>query len=218
MPRKGGGRYALGMEISWLGRSCFRLKGRDGVVLTDPCPPSSGYHIGKQDADVVTLSRRDEPDYSYLGSVTGDPIVLDAPGEYEKGGILITGVASKRPDGARNVMFIFEVDGIRIGHLGLPGPAGPPGLDEWKKVDILLMPVGGGNSMGGTAASDVMTAIDPQIAIPMHFKTDAETLELEPIEKFLKETGAKPEPQPRLQVTRSSLPSNLTVMLLQPKG
>ena len=206
------------MEISWLGRSCFRLKGRDGVVLTDPCPPASGYHIGKQDADVVTLSRRDEPGYSFLGAVTGDPIVLDAPGEYEKGGILITGVASRRPDGARNLMFIFEVDGIRIGHLGLPGPAGPPGLDEWKKVDILLMPVGGGNSIGGTAASDVMTAIDPLIAIPMHFKTEAETLDLEPIEKFLKETGAKPEPQPRLQVTRSSLPSNLTVMLLQPKG
>ncbi|MGH2634181.1 MAG: MBL fold metallo-hydrolase, partial [Tepidiformaceae bacterium] len=131
---------------------------------------------------------------------------------------LVTGVASKRPDGARNVMFIFELDGIRIGHLGLPGPAGPPGLDEWKDVDVLLMPVGGGSSIGGPAASDVMTTIDPLIAIPMNYKTEFETLDLEPIERFLKETGAKPEPQPKLQVTRSSLPSNLTVMLLQPKG
>ena len=63
-----------------------------------------------------------------------------------------------------------------------------------------------------------MTTIDPLIAIPMHYKTEFETLDLEPIERFLKETGSKPEPQPRLQVTRSSLPANLTVMLLQPKG
>ncbi len=203
------------MEITWLGRSCFRLKGRDGIVLTDPCPPASGYIIGKQPAEVVTLSRRDVPAYSFVEAATGDPIVLDAPGEYEKGGILVTGVASRAVGGARNLMFIIELDGIRIGHLGLPEAR--PSLDEWKDVDVLLMPVGGGESLGGPMAADVMATIDPRIAIPMHFKNEFETLDLEPIERFLKETGAKPEPQPKLQVTKSSLPSDLTVMLLQPK-
>ena len=207
----------MAVEITWLGRTCFRLKGRDGVVLTDPCPPESGYTLAKQAADVVTMSRVDDPRYSYREVVTGDALVLDAPGEYEKGGLLVTGIASKRPDGTRNLMFIFELDGIKIGHLGLPGSANAPGLDEMKDVDILLIPVGGGDSLSGAAAADVMTTIDPKIAVPMNYRTDFETLDLETLEKFVKETGSKPEPQPRLQFTRSQLPQDLTVMVLSPK-
>ena len=53
------------VEITWLGRNCFRLKGRSGVVLTDPCPPESGYVIGNQNANIVTISNRDNPGYSF---------------------------------------------------------------------------------------------------------------------------------------------------------
>ena len=74
------------VEITWLGRNCFRLKGRDGVVLTDPCPPESGYAIGKQTANVVTISNRSEPGYSHREGITCAPF-LDAPGEYGVGGI-----------------------------------------------------------------------------------------------------------------------------------
>jgi hypothetical protein len=63
-----------------------------------------------------------------------------------------------------------------------------------------------------------MTAIDPNIAIPMNYKTDQERMDLEPLERFMKETGAKVEAQPRLQITRSGLPADLAVMVLQPKS
>jgi L-ascorbate metabolism protein UlaG (beta-lactamase superfamily) len=203
------------VEITWLGRNCFRLKGRDGVVLTDPCPPESGYNLGKQTADIVTISSKDEPGYSYAQAVSGEPRVLDAPGEYEVGGILVTGIATRRPDGARNVAFICELDGVRIGHLGLPGPGA---IDELKDVDILLFPAGGGNSIGGAAAADVMTRIDPRVAIPMNYKTMFETMDLEPLENFLKETGSKPEPQQRVQFSKTQLPQDLTVMVLEPRA
>lgn len=203
------------VEITWLGRNCFRLKGRDGVVITDPCPPDSGYALGKQSANVVTISRKDDAGYSYTESLTGDPRVLDAPGEYEVGGILVTGIATKRPDGSRNVAFICELDGVRIGHLGLPGPGA---IDELKDVDILLFPAGGGNSIGGAASADVMTRIDPHVAIPMNFKTMFETMDLEPLENFLKETGSKPEPQQRVQFSKTQLPQDLTVMVLEPRA
>jgi L-ascorbate metabolism protein UlaG (beta-lactamase superfamily) len=206
------------VEITWLGRTCFRLKGREGAVVTDPCPPESGYHFPRQAADIVTLSRRDDPGYSYIGGVAGEAMVFDAPGEYEHGGILVTAIASKLPDGSRNIMFVIEVDGIRIGHLGRPAAINPPNLDELKDVDVLLLPVGGGGSLSGAAAADVMTTIDPKIAIPMNFKTAEETLDLEPLDRFLKETGTKSEPQPKLTVTRSSIPAELTVMLLQPRS
>jgi L-ascorbate metabolism protein UlaG (beta-lactamase superfamily) len=209
----------VAIEITWLGRNCFRLKGREGVVVTDPCPPDGGYRIGKPQADVVTISRRDEPGYSYFDGIDDSPLRLDAPGEYEIGGILVTGIASKRPDGTRNVIFVCELDGIRVGHLGLPGAAPNQAvLEELKDVDILLMPVGGGNSLGATVAADVMTTIDPKIAIPMNYKTELETMDLEPLEKFLSETGAKPEPQTRLTVTRTQLPQDLTVMVLMPRS
>ena len=202
------------VEITWLGRNCFRLKGRDGVVLTDPCPPESGYVIGKQTANVVTISNRADPGYSYREGLTSAHI-LDAPGEYEVGGILVTGIATKRADGTRNVVFVCEIDGIRVGHLGL---ASTQGIEEIKDVDILLFPAGGGNSLGGPAAADVMTKVDPRVAIPMNFKTDAETADLQPLETFLKETGAKPEPQPKVQYSRTQLPQDLTMVILEPRS
>lgn len=202
------------VEITWLGRNCFRLKGRDGVVLTDPCPPESGYVIGKQTANVVTISNRNDSGYSYREGLTSAHI-LDAPGEYEVGGILVTGIATKRADGNRNIVFVCEIDGIRVGHLGL---ASTQGIEEIKDVDILLFPAGGGNSLGGPAAADVMTKVDPRVAIPMNFKTDAETADLQPLETFLKETGAKPEPQPKVQYSRTQLPQDLTMVILEPRS
>ena len=206
------------MEITWLGRTCFRLKGRDGTVVTDPCPPESGYRYPKQASEIVTISRRDDPACSYVDGVSGEPMVFDAPGEYEHGGILVTAIASKLPDGARNIMFVIEIDGIRVGHLGRPAAANPSAIDELKDVDVLLMPVGAGGSLSGATAADVMTTIDPKIAVPMNFKTEEETLDLEPLDRFLKETGTKSEPQPKLTITRSSMPAELTVMLLHPRS
>ena len=202
------------IEITYLGRNCFRLKGREGAVITDPCPPESGFALGKQTAEVVTISRRDDPGYSYSAGVGGSPTVLDAPGEFEIGGILVTGIAARRTDGTRNVMFICEIDGIRVGHLGVPNTAN---LEEFKDVDVLLLPVGGGSGLTPNMAADLMTKIEPRIAIPMNYKVGAEKLELEPLESFLKETGTRPEPQAKLSVSRSGLPQDLTVMVLEPR-
>ena len=134
------------MEITWLGRTCFRLRGREGVVVTDPCPPDSGYRVGKLEADIVTFSNAADPAYTYRDAIKGDARALDAPGEYEVGGILVTGVALQRQDGTRSVGFVVELDGIRVGHLGLPGSPRDPALDDFKGVDILLLPAGGAAS------------------------------------------------------------------------
>jgi len=206
------------VEITWLGRNCFRIKGKEGTVITDPCPPESGYKIAKPAAEVVTLSCGTDSGYNFVEALAGDPFRLDVPGEFELGGILVTGVASKRADGSRNVIFVIELDGIRVGHLGLPGAVPDREiLEELKDLDILLMPAGGGNSIGGAATADLMTTLDPRIAIPMNYKTDVEQMDLEPIDKFLKETGSKAEPQPKLTISKSQLPQNLTVTLLQPR-
>lgn len=209
----------MAIEITWLGRTCFRIKGREGVVVTDPCPPDSGYSLGKLTGEVVTISRRDEPAYSYREGVRDQPFFLDAPGEYEVGGILVTGMATKAADGSRNIVFVIELEGMRIAHLGTIAPESAKHLDDIKGVDILLVPVGGGGSLSGAMATDVMASVDAKLAIPMNYRTEAETQEsLDPLEKFLKETGSKPEPEPKLTVTKAQLPSELTVRVLEPRS
>jgi L-ascorbate metabolism protein UlaG (beta-lactamase superfamily) len=208
----------MAIEITWLGRTCFRIRGREGTVITDPVPADSGYRPGKPSADVVTLSRASDPAFAGRDLVSGEPRVLDAPGEYEVGGILLTGVSLPLPEGERNVSFVIELEGIRVGHLGLPaeGKLTPPA--ELEGVDVLLMPVGGGSSLTGRQAADLMTAVDPSVVIPMYYKTEQERLEIDPLERFLSEAGIRPEPQPRFTSTKNGLPEHLTVTVLQPRG
>lgn len=208
----------MAIEIIWLGRSCFRIKGREGTVVTDPVPAESGYKMGKIAGDVVALSNSGDPEVSATNLVGGHSRVLDAPGEYEVGGVLVQGVALKQPDGTRTMAFVFELESIKVGHLGAWKFEGKPSIPpELENVDVLLVPVGGGPSISGRQAADLITAIDPPVAIPMLYKTDQERMELEPIDSFLTEAGTKPEPQPRFTVTRTGLPENLTVVVLQPR-
>ena len=208
------------LEIVWLGHSCFRLRGRDATIVTDPCPPSTGYSIGKPSADIVTISHHHE-DHSCLQAVVGNPTVIDGPGEYEIHGTFITGIATyhdARKGAIRgpNVAFVLEMEDLRVCHLGDLGhtPTAEQ-VEELSGVDILLIPVGGVSTIDGVAASEAVSLLEPRLVIPMHYETEATKGKLEPPDRFLKEMGVKAvEPQPRLTVTRSSLPHEAQVVLL----
>ena len=176
----------------------------------------------RSSADVVTISH-DAPDHSNVQGVEGDPKVLDGPGEYEVGGVLITGVATKR-DGrrdprGRNTAYLIEIDDLTVCHLGDLGHIlAPDQVEQMNSADILLVPVGGNNTISAGQAAEVASQIEPRIVIPMHFKTEVTTLELEPVNKFLREMGVTdPKPQPKLTVTKGSLPEETTVVLLDYK-
>ncbi len=208
----------LAVEISWLGRTCFRLRGREGAVLSDPVAASTGYSLSRTSAEIVTLSRPDDVEISNHGGVQGDPRVFQAPGEYEVRGILVTGIPIPREDG-RTMAFAYEIDGVNIVHLGLPdAPPDAAILERFENVDVLLMPVGGGGSLSASEAADLMQRIDPNIVVPMNYRTEADRAELDPIDRFLSEAGATPEPRTRLSVTRGTIPSELTVEVLKPRG
>jgi hypothetical protein len=109
------------MEITWYGRACFRLKGREATVITDPCPPSTGFVAGKHDVDLLTISHA-HPDHAYTRSITAG-LTLTRPGEYEYRDLLVIGVRAFH-DGERgqqrgeNMIFAVEIDGVHICHLG----------------------------------------------------------------------------------------------------
>ena len=208
------------MEIVWLGHSCFRLRGREATIVLDPCPPASGYTIGKPTADIVTISHRHE-NHSYLKAVAGTPAVIEGPGEYEIHDAFITGVATYHDDSkgeelGGNVCFIVELEDIRVCHLGDLGhmPTAEQ-AEEMTGVDVLFVPVGGGRTVDGARAAEVVSLLEARLVIPMHYKTDAAKDTLDSPDRFLKEMGVTAvEPQPKLTVTRGSLPSDTQVMLL----
>jgi L-ascorbate metabolism protein UlaG (beta-lactamase superfamily) len=208
------------VEITWLGHSCFRIRGREATVVTDPCPPASGYNIGKPTADIVTLSHSHES-HSYVKAIAGSPVVINRPGEYEIHGAFVTGIGTyhddkKGADRGANVAFVIEMEDVRVCHLGDIGHTpSPDQVEEMSGVGVLLIPVGGGTTIDGATAAEVVNIIEPRIVIPMHYRTEVTKEDLAPLDRFLKELGAnKMEPQPKLTVTRSSLPHETQVMLL----
>ncbi len=210
------------MEIYWLGNGCFRLKGRDATVITDPAAPSTGYKIGKLAANVVTISR-DKPENSYLAAITGEPKVLTGPGEYEIAGVLITAVRTEHEPPlakGRNIAYVMDIDDIRICDLG--DMADVPHADDAEvlsNADIMLIPVGGGSVLNAAKAAETVSMLDPKIIIPMTYQTDAVSAELDPVERFLKEMGVETKPaEGRLNITKSNIPRDTTVILLNYRG
>lgn len=216
------------MEITWYGLSCFRLREGGTIVICDPFDKSVGITLPKVRADIVTISH-DQPGHNSVERVQGEPKVLRGPGEYEIKNVFVTGAvtyhrkATKNAD-ERNVIFFFDFGEFTVGHLGDLGEV--PTQTEIEElnlgdVDVLLVPVGGGATLDPTRAVEVIGMMEPKIVIPMHYRHEglSPTLaeSLEPVEKFLKEFGATaPEPQEVFKATKSSLPEETQVVLLQP--
>lgn len=208
------------MEITWLGHSCFRLRGRNASVITDPFEASSGYSLGKAAADVVTVSNG-HPHHNAAAAIEGDPIVLDGPGEYEVKGVVVTAFRTDAPKAqgttTRNTAFVIEIDDVTVCHLGdLGNVLNPEQIELSKDANVLLLPVGGHCTIGSAQAVQVISQVEPKVVIPMHFATDVSTAELDSLDHFLREMGlTATEPQARLVVTPSSLPAEPTVTVLQ---
>ncbi len=207
------------MDITWLGHSCFRIRGSQAIIITDPCPPESGYSLGKQTADIVTISHKDA-NHSYDKGVTGAH-VIKGPGEYEIGGVLVIGISTfhdavKGQTKGKNTVYLMEVDGLNICHLGDIGHVlEDSAIEELGNIDILMLPVGGVSTINANMASQVVRKVEPKIVIPMHYKTPKTKRDLEPVDNFLKEMGVTlAEPKPKLSVTKNTLPLVMQVTIL----
>lgn len=218
------------MDITWLGHACFRLRGRDVTIVTDPYEGDDwGYAPVATTANVVTVSNT-HPHHAGVSGVEGQPRVLRGPGEYEIGGALIWGVRTANPpatqDGGgvparpRNTAFVIQLEDLTICHLGDLASAPLTG-DELTRIngsDVLLVPVGGYCTINAAQAAEVVAQVEPKVIVPMHFATDETRghLPLDEIERFCKELGATDSaPRNRLSVTASSLPAEPTVVLLE---
>ena len=215
------------MEISWLGHSCFQVRGKNVTLITDPFPPQSGYSLGKVNAPIVTISHN-HAGHNYVQGVGGNSRVVRGPGEYEISDVLITGVASyhdskRGQELGRNTIYVIHMDDVVICHLGdLGHTLQEEQLEEVADADVLLIPIGGHHTLNATQAAEVISQVEPRIIIPMHYRTSAlegERDTLDPLDKFCREMGVEViNPQPKLVVTRSNLPTESQVVILSHRG
>ncbi len=208
------------MEIVWYGLSCFRMTERGmASVVTDPYYANIGFPSLKLRANIVTISH-DAPGHSNIRAVKGERRVITGPGEYEIGGVFVTAILTggKKVDKKQTIVYVFDFDGLTVAHLGdlsyVPSQAE---IEHMGAVDIALVPVGGGEALTPSQATDVISLIEPYIVIPMHYKIGPEKMELGSVERFLSEMGITDQERlTKLKINRSGLGEETQVVLLEP--
>jgi L-ascorbate metabolism protein UlaG (beta-lactamase superfamily) len=221
------------MELTWYGRTCVRLRGKEAVVVADPYQSVVGPTGRGLTGDVVTFSHPDDTPLpkakgktsrdgrTLLPSSLDEAFVLDGPGEYEVREVLITGVRTYRDDSrgaerGKQVSFAIELDGVHTIHLGDIGHLlSEEKLADIGSVDIVCVPLGGVLSPSQAAA--LVAQLDPKIVVPMPICEDEADC-AEALKRFFHEMGAEPTTQPKLAVTATSLPAETITVLLESRG
>jgi L-ascorbate metabolism protein UlaG (beta-lactamase superfamily) len=211
------------MEITWYGHACFRLKSRDAIVVTDPYDKSLGLSLPSLKADIVTISHN-TPHHNYTAAVKSDFKLINTPGEYEIGGVFVTGIHMTPPKSAKttsqNNVFVIYIEDLAVCHLGDLGHVPTQKqVEEMGDIDVLLAPVGGLSALKASEAAEVISLIEPRIVIPMHYQLPQLTLKLDPVSKFLQEMGlTKADTLDTLKLLKTNLPEETQVILLEAKS
>lgn len=214
------------MEITWYGHSCFRLTERGlAAVVADPFDSRQvGYEALKLKADIVTVSN-DTAGHNHLNAVKGVSKTITGPGEYEIGGVFITGVQTNghtrhtSDEDPRNTLYVFDYGGLTVAHLGrMNRVPSQTEVEALGPVKVALVPVGGNGALNAGKAAEVISLLEPSIVIPMLYAVKGAAIKLDSLGKFLKEMGLteEPEAQPSLKITStSSLPQETRVVVLE---
>jgi L-ascorbate metabolism protein UlaG (beta-lactamase superfamily) len=211
------------MQITWHGHSCFTIKNGTGTVVTDPYDPATlGLKLPSLSANIVTVSHS-HPGHSNSKAIEGKPLVFDTPGEYEASEIAVIAVpswhnAKDKEDRGPNIIFSFSFEDINICHLGDLGHVlTAEQNDQLGDVDVLLVPVGGVNTLEIKKTKELIEKIAPGIVIPMHYKIPGLKYELGSLDDFLKEMGIPAqEKQTTLKIEKKDLPKEDEDFLIIP--
>ena len=209
------------MVITWYGQSCFKIQSGETVVFVDPFDKEIGLTPPRGQAHIVAITHGHH-DHNNFESLTGGPLIVEGPGEYETKGVNIKGILSyhDNEEGKKlgtNTIYVIEIEGIKICHLGDLGQKKLTAeqLEEIDEVDILMVPVGGTYTIDGEMAAEIINQIEPRLVIPMHYKIPGLTVKIESVDAFLKEMGAgKKETVDKLTLRKKDLPQEETEVVV----
>lgn len=225
------------MRLSWLGISSFKIETKGAALVTDPYSPSVSKKPLRAKADIVTVSSADDPAHNHVEGISGEPFVIDHPGEFEVRGMYIQGMeaegggreraeergkAAKENGGTaaaeRPTMFLIDAEGMRLAHLGdLRDAPTDAEIERMNGVDVLFLPVGGGPTLGAQRAANLLHDIEPRIVVPMHYAQTGMNLgtKLAPVSSFLAIMGAlRVSPVASLLLKKKDLPTEEDVRVV----
>lgn len=211
------------MDIVWFGQSCFKIKGKKITVVVDPFDPeATGLKLPTKDLEAqLVLSSHSHGDHNNVAAVSGSPVIINGPGEYEVQGVSVVGVGtfhdstqgSKR---GKNTVYNILIDEVHIVHLGdLGHQLTEEQRSEIGQTDILMVPAGGVYTIDPEEAAKVVAELEPRVVIPMHYRVPGLVYDLAEAGEFLKEMGAESvTPMAKLSLTKDKLPDEIQVVIL----
>ena len=206
------------MQIQYFGLSSFKITTKEASIITAPFHKDSGLTPPRGAADILILADKNNKLYSAVSGVSGQPFDMDTPGEYDLKGVTVTGIPLKQEEKYVSV-FLIESEDIRILNL--------THIKEWNmkedeieslgEIDILILPVGGNTVLSASQAAKVVNEIEPKIVIPSHYKMEGLIIDVDALDKFIKEMGGKKENMEKLTVKKKDLLEEGTkVIVLDP--
>jgi len=211
------------MKVKWLGHACFMITSDAGTkIIADPYAVVGGFGYGeiKESADIVTVSH-EHGDHNNVAAVGGNPEVVR--GAVKVKGIEFKAIPTYHDDvggGQRgnNTILCFEVDGVRVCHLGdLGHPLSDKQMSELGKVDVLLAPVGGNFTIDARVATELCDRLKPAVVIPMHYKNDKCSFPIADVDEFLQgKESVKRLDVSEVDFKQGELPASTQIIVLQP--
>lgn len=190
------------MQILWKGHACFQILAQKGKqeqvkIVIDPYDEAVGLKLGTLEADILLMTH-DHHDHNNEKAIKGTPFIIGNPGEYEIRGVFIQGISSFHDNNAGserglNTLYVIEAEGIKLCHLGDIGQKELTSeqLEAIGDVDVLFLPVGGVYTIAPKEAANIISQLEPKIAIPMHYALPGSKIKIGGVEEFLKIMGAK---------------------------
>ncbi|HYD90187.1 MAG TPA: MBL fold metallo-hydrolase [Flavobacterium sp.] len=196
------------MTLTWYGLSSFKITaaGDGATVVTDPFAKDSGLTPPRGGADIVLISR-DEPGFNNTDGITGEPLVIRNPGEFDYKGIAIRGINHKGAT-VPGTIYQLEVDGINIcfiGALEIP-ELSEEQVEELGTIDVLVVPVGGKDIVcNAENATRIVQQLEPKYVVPSFYAQKGLSMTLDSEEKFLKEMAGQAQTEDRLTLKAKDL-------------
>lgn len=209
------------MQLFWHGYSSIRIESKNGdqasTLVTDPFENEASVRFPRTiESDIALLSTENRSDFN-LEALNGKPFIISEPGEYEARGVFIDAI--RDPDASDKVIiYRIMTEGMSIAFLGrINRKLTNAELERLETIDILLLPVGGGDGLSPTFAADLINEVEPRIVVPIHYAIPGIKTELGTIDTFCKHLGAcQKEEMNRLKIQKKDLPiDTMTVAILE---
>lgn len=204
------------MTISWFGLGSFKIIGKDLTIITDPFGKQTGLLPVRGVVDVVISSDPKSEWCNNFSSISGQPFIIQGPGEYDIKGTFIIGTPATNKQSDNLTIYSIELEGLRVAFIG---PIKQNQLTQeqqevFEGSDIALVPVGGKESLDFEEATKISTQLEPYIVIPHSFKIPGLAINLDKLDKFLQEMGNRYREEEKLTIKKKDLGGEQTTLVV----